>query len=179
MLPSLSQNPKRITAPVFISKFSCPASAGFLFYLLTLRKVLMFATIVDMNISLSLVQKIGALVDLIGAITIALGILISTLAVVWHFIRRVRGDKLYDGYRKDLARSILLGLEFLVAGDIIRTVSSQVSIASVLALAGIVAIRSFLGMEFEMELTGKWPWQRKIKHVHKRKKPKTKSKKKR
>ncbi len=131
----------------------------------------MFATIVDMNSSLVTVQKIGALVDLLGAITIVLGIIISTLAVVWHFVRRMRGDKLYDGYRKDLARSILLGLEFLVAGDIIRTVSSQVSIASVLALAGIVAIRSFLGMEFEMELTGKWPWQQRITHVRRRKKP--------
>lgn len=126
-----------------------------------------------------MVQKIGALVDLLGAITIALGILISTLAVVWHFIRRMRGEKLYDGYRKDLARSILLGLEFLVAGDIIRTVSSQVSIASVVALAGIVAIRSFLGMEFEMELTGKWPWQRKITKVKRRKKPVAKNKKRR
>lgn len=139
----------------------------------------MFATIVDMSNSLSMVQKIGALVDLLGAITIALGILISTLAVVWHFIRRMRGEKLYDGYRKDLARSILLGLEFLVAGDIIRTVSSQVSIASVVALAGIVAIRSFLGMEFEMELTGKWPWQRKITKVKRRKKPVAKNKKRR
>ncbi len=139
----------------------------------------MFATIVDMSNSLSMVQKIGALVDLLGAITIALGILISTLAVVWHFIRRMRGEKLYDGYRKDLARSILLGLEFLVAGDIIRTVSSQVSIASVVALAGIVAIRSFLGMEFEMELTGKWPWQRKITKVKRRKKPVAKKKKRR
>ncbi|MFO0862731.1 MAG: DUF1622 domain-containing protein [Candidatus Saccharibacteria bacterium] len=129
-----------------------------------------------MNNSLGMVQKIGALVDLLGAITIALGILISTLAVVWHFIRRMRGEKLYDGYRKDLARSILLGLEFLVAGDIIRTVSSQVSIASVVALAGIVAIRSFLGMEFEMELTGKWPWQRKITKVKRRKKPVAKKK---
>lgn len=132
-----------------------------------------------MSNSLSMVQKIGALVDLLGAITIALGILISTLAVVWHFIRRMRGEKLYDGYRKDLARSILLGLEFLVAGDIIRTVSSQVSIASVVALAGIVAIRSFLGMEFEMELTGKWPWQRKITKVKRRKKPVAKKKKRR
>lgn len=139
----------------------------------------MFATIVDMSNSLSMVQKIGALVDLLGAITIALGILISTLAVVWHFIRRMRGEKLYDGYRKDLARSILLGLEFLVAGDINRTVSSQVSIASVVALAGIVAIRSFLGMEFEMELTGKWPWQRKITKVKRRKKPVAKNKKRR
>jgi len=49
----------------------------------------------------------------------------------------------------------------------------------VVALAGIVAIRSFLGMEFEMELTGKWPWQRKITKVKRRKKPVAKNKKRR
>lgn len=128
-------------------------------------------TIVLMNIiSLSTIQKLGTLVDLIGALTIIVGIVISTGAILWHVIKRWRGDKIYDSYRKDLARSILLGLEFLVAGDIIRTVSGSISIVSVIALAGIVAIRSFLGMEFEMELTGKWPWQRRIKNVRRRKK---------
>ncbi len=119
---------------------------------------------------LSDIQKIGVLLDFVGALTIAVGVVVSTLAILLHLIRRWKGQKIYDGYRKDLARSILLGLEFLVAGDIIRTVSGQVSITSVLALAGIVAIRSFLGMEFEMELTGKWPWQRRIKSVRRRKK---------
>lgn len=110
---------------------------------------------------LSSVQQIGSLLDLVGALVIIVGIIISTVAIVGHIFHHWRGKKIYDGYRKDLARTILLGLEFLVAGDIIRTVSSQVSIVSVLALAGIVAIRSFLGMEFEMELTGRWPWQKK------------------
>lgn len=132
-----------------------------------------------MLISLTTIQKLGTLLDLIGSIVILIGVVISTLAIVWHFIHHWRGDKLYEGYRKDLARSILLGLEFLIAGDIIRTVAGQINIASVVALAGIVAIRALLSMEFEMELTGHWPWQRKIKSVHKRKKPKTKAKRKR
>lgn len=118
------------------------------------------------------IQQIGIALDFIGALIIAVGVVISTLAVVWHFVKRWRGTKLYDGYRKDLARSILLGLEFLVAGDIIRTVSGQVSLASVAALGGIVLIRAFLGFEFEMELTGRWPWQRKIKSVRRRPKRK-------
>jgi uncharacterized membrane protein len=129
-----------------------------------------------MLISLTTIQKLGTLLDLIGSIVIIIGVIISTLAIVWHLVRHWRGDKLYEGYRKDLARSILLGLEFLIAGDIIRTVAGQISIASVIALAGIVAIRAFLSMEFEMELTGRWPWQRKIKSLRKRKKPKTKRK---
>lgn len=127
---------------------------------------------IELMLELNDIQKIGVALDFIGAIVIAVGVVLSTLAVVWHFIRRWRGAKLYDGYRKDLARSILLGLEFLVAGDIIRTVSGQVSLASVAALGGIVLIRAFLGFEFEMELTGHWPWQRKIKSVRRRTKRK-------
>lgn len=118
-------------------------------------------------INLSSVQQLGTLLDLVGALVIIGGIVISTGAIVIHIIHHWKGNKIYDGYRKDLARSILLGLEFLVAGDIIRTVSSQVNIMSVLALAGIVAIRSFLGMEFEMELTGRWPWQKKTRQSKK------------
>lgn len=121
--------------------------------------------------TLNNIQKIGTLLDFLGAIVIAAGVIISTGAIVLHFVRHMRGQKLYDGYRKDLARSILLGLEFLVAGDIIRTVTGTISIASVIALAGIVLIRSFLTLEFEMEITGKLPWQRKIKRVRRRKKP--------
>ncbi len=112
-------------------------------------------------INLNNIQQIGTLLDVVGAIVIVVGIIISSGAVVAHIVRHWKGEAIYDGYRKDLARSILLGLEILVAGDIIRTVSGQVSITSVLALAGIVAIRSFLGAEFEMELTGRWPWQQK------------------
>ena len=118
-----------------------------------------------MLITIANVQQIGTFLDLIGALTIFAGVLISSGAVVWHFIRHWSGAKIYDGYRKDLARSILLGLELLVAGDIIRTVTGQINVLSVLALAGIVAIRSFLGAEFEMELTGRWPWQPKSKNL--------------
>jgi uncharacterized membrane protein len=53
----------------------------------------------------------------------------------------------------------LLGLELLVAGDIIRTVASSPTFASVGVLAVIVAIRSFLSWSLELEITGRWPWQ--------------------
>jgi len=109
------------------------------------------------------IQQIGVLLDYLGAVIILAGIILSTLAVVKHILQHMRGAKVYDRYRKDLARSILLGLEFLVAGDIIRTVSGNVSIASVVALAIIVLIRSFLGAEFELEINGRWPWQKKVK----------------
>jgi len=66
----------------------------------------------------------------------------------------------YREYRQQLGRAILLGLEFLVAGDIINTVAVDPSFRSVGVLAGIVAIRTFLSFSLEVEIEGRWPWVR-------------------
>lgn len=130
-----------------------------------------------LNLNIENIQAIGTLFDYIGVAIMLAGILISTFIVIKHFHMRWRGAKIYDSYRKDLARSILLGLEFIVAGDIIRTISSGVNITSIVALAGIVLIRSFLAAEFELEVTGRWPWQRKAKaKASKKSKSQSKSK---
>ncbi|GIL06667.1 DUF1622 domain-containing protein [Betaproteobacteria bacterium PRO7] len=63
-------------------------------------------------------------------------------------------------YRQDLGRAILLGLEVLVAADIVRTVAFTPTMESVQVLAVIVAIRTFLSWSLALELEGRWPWQR-------------------
>ncbi|GGT40993.1 hypothetical protein GCM10010254_70960 [Streptomyces chromofuscus] len=69
---------------------------------------------------------------------------------------------MYRGYRRRVGRSILLGLEFLVAGDIIRTVAVAPTYESVGVLAVIVGIRTFLSVSLELEITGRWPWQKPV-----------------
>ncbi len=69
-------------------------------------------------------------------------------------------DVAYREYRQHLGRAILLGLEFLVAGDIINTVAVDPTFRSVGVLAGIVAIRTFLSFSLEVEIEGRWPWAR-------------------
>jgi uncharacterized membrane protein len=66
----------------------------------------------------------------------------------------------YRRYRQDLGRAILLGLEVLVAADIVRTVAFTPTMDSVIVLAMIVAIRTFLSWSLALELEGRWPWQR-------------------
>ena len=66
----------------------------------------------------------------------------------------------YQGYRRNLGRAILLGLEFLVAADIINTVAVNPTFESVGVLAAIVAIRTFLSFSLEVEIEGRWPWRR-------------------
>lgn len=58
-----------------------------------------------------------------------------------------------------LVRGILLGLEFLVAADIIHTVAVELTFESVGVLVIIVLVRTFLSFTLELELTGSWPWE--------------------
>lgn len=105
-------------------------------------------------------QKSGQLLDGIGIVVILGGMLLSTAAILFTVARRRGVQHVYRTYRSNLARSILIGLEFLVAGDIIRSVAGNLDLDSVVILAIIVLIRSFLGIEFEMEIDGRWPWRR-------------------
>jgi len=104
-----------------------------------------------------LMDWIGTAVDGIGVLLIVVGALIAT----WRFLfRRQEGPvNAYSIYRQDLGRAILLGLEFLVAGDIIRTVVVSPTLDNVVVLGLIVLIRTFLSMALQLEVEGRWPWQ--------------------
>ncbi|MDP8927212.1 MAG: DUF1622 domain-containing protein [Actinomycetota bacterium] len=106
-----------------------------------------------------IVELVGKAVDGAGVAVIVAGVLIVT---VIHASRlpRHRGREEYRRYRQGIGRTILLGLELLVAADIIRTVAVDPTFTSVGVLAIIVAIRTFLSMSLEVELEGRWPWQR-------------------
>ncbi|MUM09362.1 hypothetical protein B5P44_31835 [Mycobacterium sp. CBMA 213] len=107
-----------------------------------------------------IIETIGKVIDAVGVAVIVGGALIALAATVV----RMRGPEggAYDAFRRQLGRSILLGLEFLVAADIIRTVAVTPTAQSVAVLAGIVAIRTFLSFSLQVEMTGSWPWQRPI-----------------
>jgi len=104
------------------------------------------------------VDTAGKIVDIAGVTITIVGAL---LALGLAARRAVRGDP--DNYRllrRQLGRSILLGLELLVAGDIIRTVAVEPTIRNITVLAEIVLVRTFLSVSLETEITGRWPWQK-------------------
>jgi uncharacterized membrane protein len=105
-----------------------------------------------------IIETVGKGIDAIGVAVIVLGALVA--AIVAAVRSRRGGTRVYRLYRQQLGRSILLGLEFLVAGDIIRTVAVAPTFTSVGVLAGIVLIRTFLSFSLELEIGGRWPWQR-------------------
>lgn len=106
------------------------------------------------------IGRIGQGVEAAGVGVIVVGLVAATLA----FLRRLRAGGVgasgaYRLYRQGVGRALLLGLEFLVAGDIIRTVTTSPSFQEVGVLAVIVLIRTFLSMALELETEGRWPWQ--------------------
>lgn len=103
------------------------------------------------------IETVGKVIDGVGVATIAVGALISAAGALSR-LRRKTGV-VYRVFREQLGRSILLGLEFLVAADIIRTVAITPSAGSVAVLGGIVLIRTFLSFSLQLEVTGYWPWQ--------------------
>jgi uncharacterized membrane protein len=105
-----------------------------------------------------IVEKVGQTIDGAGVIVIIVGALIAFASSVSRLSRH-EAD-VYRRFREILGRVILLGLELLVAGDIVRTVAAKPTLTSVAVLGAIVLIRTFLSLSLEVEITGRWPWQK-------------------
>jgi uncharacterized membrane protein len=105
-------------------------------------------------------------IELMGEWGDALGVAVIVLGVLWGMIRfpldlSSQGvDYAYKMVRNQITRTLLLGLEVLVAADIIRTVAVSPTLLSVAVLAAIVAIRTFLSWSLILEMEGRWPWQK-------------------
>ena len=104
------------------------------------------------------IELVGKGIDTAGVAVLVIGALLAAgraaVSAATH------QPDIYRRFRQQLGRSILLGLELLVAADIIRTVAVTPTLSSVLVLALIVAIRTFLSFSLELEITGRWPWQK-------------------
>ena len=105
-----------------------------------------------------LIPWVVAVLELAGIVAIALGALLATIAAVRQLVRKP-GTSVYAEYRQQLSRGILLGLELLVAADIVGTIAIEPSFRNVGILGLIVMIRTVLSFTLEVEVTGRWPWQ--------------------
>lgn len=105
----------------------------------------------------SAIESVGEIVDAIGVLAIVVGVLYAILDAGIRGLRRQR--PIYTRFRRVLGRAILLGLELLVAADIIKTVAVTPTLESVAVLGMIVLIRTFLSWSLELEISGRWPWQ--------------------
>ena len=103
-------------------------------------------------------EIVGTAVDGVGVVIVAAGAIVATARLLVH--RAHNTGNYYSSYRQDIGRAILLGLEFLIAGDIIRTVVVAPTVQNVLVLGLIVLIRTFLSLSLQLEIEGRLPWRR-------------------
>lgn len=108
--------------------------------------------------------RAGRIVELIGVLVLIAGAVLAIIAFLVRILRRELFRPSYHELRADLGRAILLGLEFLVIADIIGTVAVEPTLQNLGVLAVIVAIRTLLSFALELEVSGRWPWQRKNEH---------------
>ena len=106
-------------------------------------------------------HTVAKIVELFGIAIIAFGAFGTLAMFASRMLKAVDRDQAIASFRSSLGRAILLGLEFLVAADIINTVAVTPTLLSVAVLAGIVIIRTFLSFSLEVEIEGRWPWDRK------------------
>jgi len=91
------------------------------------------------------------------------GVLIIVTGIAWSTYRQLRwqvSEQDSDVYKIRIGRSLLLGLELLVAADIVKTIAHELTVMSLGLLAGLVLIRTFLSWTLVLEIEGRWPWQR-------------------
>jgi uncharacterized membrane protein len=124
----------------------------------SVRKTEEAATIESVEIQ-EIIFAIGEVIDFAGVTVIALGALMGVILCARSLLQQQRPVDAYSHLRTFLGRSLLLGLEFLVAGDIIKTVAIKPTFDSVIVLAIIVLVRTVLSLSIDVEIDGRWPWQ--------------------
>ncbi len=97
-------------------------------------------------------------VEAVAVLLLLAGLIISTARYLYGIAQK-QGLKAYLAYRRNLGRTLLLTLEFLIAADIIETVAVEKTLTSLGILGGLVVVRTILSFALEVELNGRWPWQ--------------------
>jgi uncharacterized membrane protein len=104
------------------------------------------------------IRLVGTCIEIFGVFIIVAGIIWST----YYSARRRVDERHYDQYKIRIGRSLLLGLEVLVAADIVKTIAIELTFTSLGLLAGLVVVRTFLSWTLVLEIEGRWPWQREL-----------------
>ena len=115
------------------------------------------------NIIRSLIECVALGIEVIGVMVIVagiLGVIFSPGLVRYLFQFATAAEE--ENCKHQLGRTLLLGLEFLVAADVVRTVALEPTLDNVALLGLLVVIRTFLSWSLTVEIEGRWPWQNQL-----------------
>lgn len=105
----------------------------------------------------NLIELSAQVIELFAVAIIMIAIVHGTIRYLFHINRGV--EDAYTVYKAQLGKALLLGLEFLVAADIIRTVALEPTMQNVMILGLLVIVRTFLSWSLVVEIEGRWPWR--------------------
>ncbi len=108
------------------------------------------------------VGAIGVAIEIFGVFVIVLGILSASLSYLSDWMKHLERTEIYDQLRVRIAKTLLLGLEILVAADIIRTVALDPNRENLFSLGLLVVIRTILSWALVVEIEERWPWQKRV-----------------
>jgi uncharacterized membrane protein len=97
-------------------------------------------------------------IEILAVVLIVLSIFYGVIRYSFQGLFNQKDDARYRELKTHLARGLLLGLEILVAADIVRTVALEATLESVVVLGLLVLIRTFLSWSLVVEIEGRWPW---------------------
>ncbi len=115
------------------------------------------------------IELIVSAFELVGVAVLVIGSLLAFVRSIVSFIKFRDGPTAYRHLRLYLGRSIIVGLEILIAADIVRSVAIDPTFTTVGVLGLIVLVRTFLSWSLDVEINGEWPWQRS--RLHKGERP--------
>ena len=99
-------------------------------------------------------------IEILGAVVIVAGVIkVAVTRGTVRYLFQLDKPGAFERYKHQMGRSLLLGLEFLVAGDVVRTVALDPTLVNVGVLGLLVLIRTFLSWSMRVETEGRWPWQ--------------------
>ena len=106
-----------------------------------------------------LIEFAAIFLEVLAVFYILSAVIVGTIRFLYRgLVKREEGD-LVTRYRENVAHGLLIGLEILIAADIVRTVALDITISNLLSLGLLVLIRTFLSWSLVVEIEGRWPWQ--------------------
>jgi uncharacterized membrane protein len=106
-----------------------------------------------------MIEYAALFIEILAVGIIVAGTIVATIAYAWMLVGGRGGLQSYEQYKVRMGRALLLGLEILVAADIVRTVALEPSLTNVAILGILVLIRTFLSWSLVVEIEHNWPWR--------------------
>ncbi len=111
----------------------------------------------DNNLPMQIVEFTAQGLEFVGVVVIGIGFIYAGFRALVHY--RQKRPNPHDHLKVSIGRALQLGLEFLIAADIISTVTVEPTREKIVSLALLIVVRTFLSWSIAVEIEGCWPWQ--------------------